>query len=86
MKWNNNAVGPDEPVCGCDLQAETNKHTYHSTNGWYAREVAKDGRDNWIKQYPWASKFYSCFIEFPKPKSCKEALSYAINRRFIGKG
>ena len=58
MKWNNNAVGPDEPVCGCDLQAETNKHAYHTTNGWYAREVAKDGRDNWLKQYPWTSKFY----------------------------
>ena len=55
MKWNNNALKVDYPTCGCDLQEETSKHAYHKTTGWYAREVAKDGRDNWIKQYPYSA-------------------------------
>ena len=56
MKWSNDALEEDYPTCGCDLQEETNQHAYHKTTGWYARRVAKDGRDDWVKQYPYAGK------------------------------
>ena len=56
MKWSNDALGEDYPPCGCDLQEETNQHAYHKTTGWYARRVAKDGRDDWVKQYPYTGK------------------------------